>query len=432
MEERNIFTSDYALSVEDKLFMICNQSCFSMPTISKINFYKQKWLETIGDEKFQEAYREYLNIQNKLFLDFKSICDEIKDEGLHHSLMEINKYLCGKNMPMESDEDVRRFITYIFSEYVSIKPKMSTANIDDTAQVIRKAFSFFLCKVFNWKIRAYEIISKANDDVRPEDDHFYEFIVKNIRICMNELLENTHKSSAYVALLIYLLQEKLGFIKTDTDLNIFLELTGVLSNVSIFNISKYQDEIVKNYHDLVKGNATALDLINTLKDYQISSFTDDIIKRGKSVLTRSYENKKTCNQINMNGLYIGDDIIENGSKISLRDLLYNIDLLVNYPDHIGSYLDNANIKRDTDEIFFSITENNVGYLKYSEKLPVAKVCTKDGTMYTIISKDGIMYLLFTLPNDGNVYGISFPAGNQDERKLVIFEIPEKVEYRMEM
>jgi hypothetical protein len=181
-------------------------------------------------------------------------------------------------------------------------------------------------------------------------------------------------------------------------------------------------ELSKLVVQLLKGDVSAMTILDNIKDETISNWSTNIIDTGKRYLSNNYEKNKICDRINHGGLVIGDDVLNH--TISLAELVIELDKLST--EHIKDYVGEQSM------IDFSTTERQIGYLKSHEGLPVTKILMPSGQFYTLTKYKDETYLLFTISGKHELYGISFPAGFRGSRKLVVFEIPENLDYKLEI
>lgn len=396
------------LTPEDKLFMIYNTNCFSLPTSSTIQFYEEAWKNDIDTFISPDKIINHINKRDNTIGYNKLVSVSLYKLNKEVSNDILNKLKKIVNLPCETKENIQDII-YMIGIIEKIIDNNHIFHEDTYKQSLIK---YIFTELLPWKLQAHEIILKLNTDIIPKDETLKEFYYKNLRFIINEIMEE-HPSYNKMSILLYQLLSYLNINdKSNSLFGILINIIKVLFN---YNPKILSDSVVS----LLDGNMDILSAIDNISDNNSDIFKN-IISNTKRQLEENYEKNKISTSFNDKVLCIGDQVFDNG-EISLSRLMVELDMLSeeSLKDYIGE------IKSTT----FNIPENDIGYLKLKENIPVCKVMTPK-SFYTIIRYDNKSYLLFKILGDNKCYGISFPSVFGGERKVVVFEIPKEYEYQM--
>ena len=394
---------------EHKLFMIFNTDSFSNSTKVSIDFYRSSWYQELEETQsvntILEMEKNSIALWNNIFIhteDF-NIPKEVS-VFMDRFFKEV------KSMPSETKEQMKEIILYF--RYAFDFLMENKVHFTKNPEYFKKQIELFFKKALPSKVTAFEIMHSLNEDIRPADENKYLFYSKELRILIEEFMMNT--SVPYSAFVIYLICKLLDSEGKGL-YNILVD-----SKSAMFDMG--HDELEKCVISLLNGDTSAMNMIDLVKDEDISQWTKNIIETGKNLLTRNYEKKKICDRINHGGLVIGDNVFND--KVSINELIIELDKLSK--DHIKDYIGENHM------IDFFIDERQSGFIKENKKLPLCKVLMPDGKFFTIIKYNSESYLLFTVSGDTSLYGISFPSGYQGNRKLIKFEIAYNLDYKLEI
>lgn len=403
------------LSPNDKLYMLYNKNSFSLPTISSINYKEEEWNIEIKTH-ISPA------IIDKMIKDSVTVTEEALEtvttfEKDVYFQSRVRKILQGiANMPCETKENIRDILA-IFGTLLKF--------IDDNHQIVPSwngykfgIIKYFLSVLLPWKLNAHEILVSISTDCIPNDNTLKDFYLKTLRYILQEMV--LEKSSyEKMAVIIYQIYSYLEINNVESQI-----LKVLVDSASSFY--GYDSNHLMNFTlSLIREDNDALTMISNigLSDQKRTSFSSIIISNTKRQLEERYDKNKISTRINNGGLCVGDDVFDNGT-ISVSRLITELDMLSedNLKDYIG----------ENKLTSFTIPENDIGYLKLKEKLPVCKVMTKENGFYTLVRYDDKSYLLFKISGDSKCYGISFPSDFGGGRKVVVFEIPTDYEYMMSL
>ena len=399
------------LSLSDKLYMIVNPSSFSLSNRSLINFYKNEWTEDIEKNMnpgvIELEYDEYENLKLR--------CNNVvEDSGNETVCKELNRFY--KKVIFthcESKENIKDLLCLFNIELDWLIRNIDLIPINGRKDYFSKITVCFL-DLLRYKVRAHEIVVNNNCDIAPGDEELRSFYDHYISHLITELI--TSDNDRYLALISYLL---LTYLEVDES----TKFPEILDSIVGAKLRKYHSVIMDTLVTMLKGKVNPIAIIDSICVEPGDKMMDLMKREGKLCIEKNYKKDKVSDILRNGELCIGDSVF--GDKpINLESLMREIYRLNTecIKDYVG----------ENKVINFSISEREVGYLKMKEKLPVCKVLTKKDGFYTLTRYEDISYLLFKMYNDNKCYGISFPEGFKGERKVVIFDIPRELDYKLEI
>lgn len=398
------------LSPDDKLYMIDNMKSFSLPTISTINFNREKWLEEIELKLHPDATKK-LRIQYNATCDISAISYVTRGKISNNYIEDIVTKLISEivDMSCETKENIIDIIS-MFGHII----KIIKDNIPYEKEYTKDLIKYFFFRLLPFKLRAHEILVKTTTDNIPNDKILQEFYLKTLSWIIQEM---SYNKSSYekMSLLIYLICKYLDLKIKSSQLKILVESMSILYNYEF-------EDLMNKTVLLLKESVDSLTIINSINDDEISLMSNTLITNGKRQIENNYEKNKVSSRINNGGLCVGDNVFDD--DINVSRLLIELDMLSE--DRLKDYIGE---NRCTS---FSIPENDIGYLKSEEKLPICKVLTKENGFYTLTRYENKSYLLFKTMGDSKCYGISFPSEFGGKRKVVVFDVPTNYEYVLSM
>ena len=400
------------LSSSDKLFMIHNPKSFSLPTISTINFNREKWMEEI-------ELKLHPDVINKVIIDHNIICDissiSYVTRGKVSSDIEdvvTKKIIEISDMACETKENIND----IFSMFGYVLKVIDENFIQTPNQYKKDVVEYFLCRLFMHKLQAHEIYEKTITDIAPGDNLLREYCSHTLRWLIKEIL-SSNLSYDKASVILYQICKYLTLDEKSSNLKILVNLACIIHPYLEF------EDLMNSTVTLLKERIDALTAINKISVDEVSEMSKLIISNAKRTIENNYEKNKVSSKLNNGGLCVGDNVFDDGVIIASK-LLMELDMLSaeNLKDYIG----------ENKITSFGIPENDIGYLRLREKLPICKVLTKESGFYTLTRYENTSYLLFKIVGDSKCYGISFPSEFGGGRKVVVFDIPTNYEYVMTM
>lgn len=402
------------LTPRDKLFMIYNKKSFSLPTSSSISFYENDWNKEIELTVHPGEIEQMVDQSMKIFststlksLTFQHRVPVHVQESIFKMMQEISE------MPCETKENICDIIA-IFGVVLK-KIYLNSNSIPSWNGYEYGIVKYFFEVLLPWKLRAHEILVRTTTDILPSDKNLQEFYLKTLRCIIQEIIceKSTYEK---MAILIYQVCMYLGLHEDSLILSIIID-----SMVTMFNYNNEQLKLL--VLTLFSKDTDSLHMIDNISDRPVSDLSNIIINDTRRCIEENYKKNKISTRIKNGGLCIGDDVFDNGG-ISVSHLLVELDKLSE--DRLKDYIGENKFTS------FEIPENDIGYLRLKEKLPVCKVMTKENGFYTLTRYDNKSYLLFKISGDSKCYGISFPSDFGGKRKVVMFDLPKNYEYIMTM
>lgn len=399
------------LSCEDKLFMIHNPKCFSLPTSSTISFNRETWMKDIELKLHPEVI-------NKAIIDRNTICDistiSYVTRGKMPDYIEnsVTKRLVQiVDMPCETKENINDILS-MFGFVLNV----INDSLRDSKEYKIGVVKYFFLRLFLWKLQAHEIYVNTTTDIAPGDKLLKEYYFKTLRWLIPEMM--CYKSSYdKIAVVLYQICKYLYIDEKSSQLKILAD-----SVCTVHSHLEYE-ELMGKTAMLLKEQVDALSVINNIADRNATNMTEIIIDSAKRKIEDNYEKNKISSKLNNGGLCIGDNVFDNGFMLSSK-LLMELEMLSE--DRLKDYIG------ENKYTTFEIPENDIGYLKLREKLPICKIMTKDDGFHTLTRYEDKSYLLFKIIGDPKCYGISFPSDFGGGRKVVVFDVPTNYEYVLSM
>lgn len=393
------------LTTSDKKELIEQIENFPLNDKIWIRSQMSQWVDdhgTINGSKIEPYYKQLVSNIHKLSGKFND------KETFINDMMEL------LNMPSISKEDIHRLIITMNRIY---------RRYEDSHELLE----FIVFHLFKFKLWSYCLCIKLCTDIRPADDHEWEYFVNEYCILLNflEVLYNetskysdpirlfTPGDEIFISIIIYLMLTladiddvccSLIFTKLWSDkANIFNRVSEIMSQNGDVN---FMMDIIS---EVDYGIYTA-DVINTFDRI----FKDKLKQNSVSICDNndtSIISTKTKNEC----LVFGDSIT---SLDNLEKIIYSMKQIT--PDIIQKYL-------NTDKnIDFYIQEEKLGFLRYEFKN--VKTCLfMDKDAYSVISNnptdenDNNLYKLFTVSMENKLYGISInPIDNKGTRRIISF------------
>lgn len=400
------------LSLEDKLYMIYNKKSFSLPTIAKINFNEEEWMKEIETHIHPEKIKKVIN-EHKTSCNMdtiKNVTITKKDNPTHLEMNISNKLFQIVDMACETKENIKD-ILYIFDNIITIIDNNSNV-FPEYSGYKGEIVKYFYTVLLTLKLRAHEILVKTNSDNLPADRMLQDFYLKTLRHIIQEIYTMDSKSDKKMAILVYQLCKYL-----DIDISSLLKRSIINSICSIHKFNP--DQLMITVDSLLEEDTDSLTILDELREEDSTMF-HNIFKDVKRTIEENYEKNKISSKLSNGGLVIGDAVFDNEGITAAR-LMIELEML--NKDRLKDYIGNKITS-------FTIPENDIGYLRLKEKLPVCKIMTKENGFYTLTKYNDKTLLLFKIYGDKNCYGISFPSDFMGERKVVVFDIPTNYEYIM--
>ena len=401
------------LTRDEKLFMIYNKNCFSLPTVSSINFNEDEWKKDIEINIHPDIIKRMVDDTNNInnIQTIQRVCRSTDVEYCGPAVCKVLKTIT--EMPCETKENIIDIIS-VFGSILKII-KDNEKNIPSWRVYRFGIVKYFFFVLLPWKLKAHEILVHNNTDCLPEDKYLQEFYNKTLRLIILEMVSN---KSTYekIAVLIYLICKYLNIDENTLSVKALVESMCWMHNYTY-------DQLMSLVVSLLKETTDSLNIIDNLSDTLNTKMSEIIISDARRTLETNYQKNIVSDKIRNDGVCIGDNVFDNG-VISLSKLLMELDMLSE--DRLKDYIGENKMTS------FSIPENDIGYLKLREQLPICKVMTKESDFYTLTRYEDKSYLLFKISGDSKCYGISFPSIYGGGRQVVVFEIPTNYEYMMTM
>lgn len=396
------------LSTSDKKELIEQLENFPLNDKIWIRTQMSQWLDedgTINGSKVEPYFKQLVYDIHKLSQKITIIEER---ETFVHNMIDLLQ------MPSTSKEDIHRIIITMNRIYKRYKND-------------HKLLEFMVFQLFKFKLWTYCLCIKLCADIRPEDEHEWNYFVNENCILLNFLEVLYYGTSKYskpirlftlddeifISIIIYLMLTLVGIDDVGCSL-IFTKLWPDYEN--IFN----------RVSEIMCQNGDLNYMINIISEVDYGTYTTDVIhsfdrifkdklkKDSISVCDNndtSIISTKTKNEC----LVFGDSIT---SLDNLEKIIYSMKQIT--PDIIQKYL-------NTDKnIDFYIQEEKLGFLRYEFKN--VKTCLfMDNDAYSVISNnptdenDNNLYKLFTVSMENKLYGISInPIDNKGTRRIISF------------
>ena len=150
------------------------------------------------------------------------------------------------------------------------------------------------------------------------------------------------------------------------------------------------------------------------EDAKRINIPEDLLNTSDSQLSVLYNEEKKISKITPNDLFIGDELLINGDRLTVNDIraiIYQLD-----DDNIRKYI-------GPKVITYDISEKEAGAIK-SEGYPLLKYLTNEDGFKTLTQFNGDIYLLFHIIGAESLYGISSKDDPvTKERKLCKIDLP---------
>lgn len=399
------------LSLEDKLFMINNPNSFSLPSRVIINYNTRQWMEDINNglsTKVIEYEKEKCAEINEIITQVPTLIDDPDTVDMFSKLF--RKIWI---MPCESKQDICNIIA-LFNVYHEkfTKAKLSIA-VDKYDKYIKKIIKAFL-KILKFKLTAHEIANQSNSDIACGDELLNKYCNSEFKCLVDDFLNSTDLN--HLVIVLYMIYAYLDLDVVGMGAPTFKPIVRDLHGYGI-------DEITASLISVDNGDVNAMEMIDNVDVMDTTKFTSFILKSCKRAIEENYRKNKVSDKGVHDELVIGDPVFLN-SGITVNNLLVEIAKL--NEDSIRNYIGGDKI------ISYNISEREIGYLKVREELPICKLLDKKGNFYTLTNYDNKSYLLFNVYNSDKLFGLSFPADYAGERKLISIEIPNNLDYKLEI
>ena len=400
------------LTRDEKLFMIHNKNCFSLPTVSSINFNEDKWKKDIEINIHPDIIKRMIDDTNSInSIQTIARVGRYPGDGLTETqIRSVLKTLI--NMPTETIENVKDTLS-VFGTIFKIINESGRTSISD--MYVKGIVKYFFSVLLPWKLRAHEIWVNTCNDCIPNDDYLKEFYRKTVRLVLQEMTEG---KSSYGKMAIHIYQ-LCKYLNIDNESHLKHVLVLSMNKLHGYDYSELNSLV----RSLLKETVDSLNIIDSLSDTINTKMSEVIVSDARRTIETNYQKNIISDKIRNDGVCIGDNVFDNG-VISLSKLLMELDMLSE--DRLKDYIGENKMTS------FSIPENDIGYLKLREQLPICKVMTKDSNFYTLTRYEDKSYLLFKISGDSKCYGISFPSIYGGGRQVVVFDIPTNYEYMMTM
>lgn len=402
------------LAIEDKAFMVQNPAFFSLPTRATINFNMNEWENEVKSSMSSKLLKEEEDRKRKYMDAITTVAGKTNNEDtvlnfsrLYHTIWEA---------PCETKEDIKNILLLFNNQLTQFKSKkdVSIISIDISKDTYIKLQIKYFLKLLQFKLKAHEISTFYSGDIRPSGVSINDFTYTILRNLIDELVASKDENCS--ALVIYLILQYLHMDNKDFYSEIFTTMCKYISNLDPRRLSRIITKIDE-------GGCDSLKVIEQVDGMKCTPYSNIIQKEGKRIIGENFKKNKVSDIFRNGDLCIGDVVFDD-NETSLENLITEITKL--NTDVIKDYIGENKI------INFRIDEKEVGYLKLKEKLPICKVLLKNGGFYTLTKYENMSYLLFKLYNDNKCYGISFPAEFKGSRKIVIFDVPEDRDYKLEI
>ena len=402
------------LSLREKLFMIYNTEIFPLSLRSTINFNKDEWMKditkNIRESDINDASSQKLNIINnyKEIIESMIVGNDSRRVGIKR-FMDILM-----DTQFSTKEDICNFLIYMDMEMNQSFLALSRENKSILYNIIFR-------DIIPYKLNAYEINESLQEDIRPEDDLLYSYVHYNLRYLFEMFCSSVSLNA--VTFVIYMITKELPLNdKLKNDISLLAYTKIIMSDITSYNT----DEVIDNCIKIRRGDINALNILDNViydgrEKNKFTGFIEFISNKASRDIKESYKKNVICDNISDKLLAIGDNILP--EAMDLHDLIIEIEKL--QPDYLKDYIGELN------NITYEINEKDIGYLKVREHTPICKLLYNN-KFYTIIKYKEVSYLLFYIIGKNSCYGISFPSGYGGDRSLVSFNIPETLDYKLEL
>lgn len=399
----NVTIKKENLSSKDLAFMIRHLDDFSFVNRNYIFFNKEEWMKNPDVKRELEDEMSELNkadntrdVIKKTILNTCGVCAQYIVNNLD-------------NAPSDTAEALHGLITYInspsFFHYFDI--------IEDPFKDM--VMSYVIEILLPEKTEAYTIFKKSQYDIKPSSDREFDMIVNYERYLLQEFTNHKINSGNIKAVFLYLYLKAIGIndheIKNPNSIidtfPLFVRYEAMYDKVN-------SGRFVYTLERLFSGK-DFLKVTNEFReDAKRINIPEDLLNTSDSKLSVLYNEEKKISKITPNDLFIGDELLINGNRLTVNDIraiIYQLD-----DDNIRKYI-------GPKVITYDISEKEAGAIK-SEGYPLLKYLTNEDGFKTLTQFNGDIYLLFHIIGNEALYGISSKDDPvTKERKLCKIDLP---------
>lgn len=388
------------LTLKDKLYMLNNETCFSMSTRSSIGYHKSDWESEVNINIPSSTIEEAQSAKTRVKSSMVGNASGIDTSFINRLMNEIN---------LETNESIVDFILYCKNTFKTWKKRNGFKS-----EILESAYNILYNFYVPYKITANYIYKKTQADIVSNDTGLNEYLFSMNKLLFKEVGMTKPREAS--ALTIYLLMKNLGLTEKDT---------GVLE-FFIMGKKYYNKEdaaaVEKIVNRLFTGKDDALNVLDRITNDDLGSYGDNMLAFAKRGMENNYIKSKISEEVNNGSLCIGEDIFPDHEPMRLDNLLIELDKL--NEEEIQDYIGKEKM------ITFLLEPSEIAYLRHDSKLPICKVLRKKDGFYTLTKVDNVSYLLFKTHGYNSVFGISFPPSIGGRRKLLKIKVPNNFNYEI--
>lgn len=400
-----------SLTIREKNFILSNPQSFSLPTRVLINFNSNEWRKEIEQGLNKSVLNEDSKIRESLRGDIINIPNDVSNPEIADLFSRLLRKLWVA--PCETKQDICDIISTFNVTHEKILIREPRLEAFERSKYMRSVVLCFL-ELLLYKLKAHEIMLKNNSSITTQDKVIEEYCNCQLRYLIEEFINS--KDNYHTYMIIFMIYKYLGISTMENRYPSLSYIAYELHNID-------QLSLVDVLRDMYNGTVNAMHIIDKIKFDNYSEFSSMIITDAKRAIEENYKKNKVSDKTINGELVIGDPVFSD-SGIVVNSLLIEMEKL--NVESIRNYIGADKI------IDYSISEREVGYLKLKEELPICKLLTKKGKFYTLTRYGDTPYLLFKVFNNRRLFGLSFPADYEGERKLLSFDIPENLDYKLEI
>lgn len=388
------------LSKNDLLYILCNSSNFSNAT--------QRIIRDNNDELVArtELYTPVQEVSypkdevNRVLslLDNDTGCKCMKEffQSVRYTL------------PSESSQEVYDMIALFL---ISLEKMVTIDRGHNLFNQAHMSAKLFFKTILPFKLNAHYISIKSRANIIPADGVLLEYFIKGIGILIDDFIESNMNN--YTAVTLIMITDYFSKYTNDKFVSRMLLAKYVYNN----NEYRFSSVSIDKVKEIMSGKSNIIDIIDNIHGID-NRYLDIVKNNAKRIVEKNYTKSNVSDVLESGSIFAGDNIFS--EDLSLLDVDREITVLTE--GRINDYL-------DTDKIYYSFNESDLGYLKKREELGLCKVVRKNFNQYLLTEKDGDYFLLYG-KGDNKVYGISLFEDCDNGRKQLEIDIPKNREYRL--
>lgn len=391
------------LSSKDLAFMIRHLDDFSFVNRNYIFFHKDEWMKIPDVKRELEDEMSELNKADNTRSTLKKTILNSCGVSAQYIVSNLD------NAPSDTAEALHGLLMHInSSSFFNYFDK-----IEDSYKDMVRAYVMEI--VLPEKTEAYTVFKKSQYDIKPSSDREFDMIINYERYLLQEFTNHKINSGNIKAVFLYLYLKAIGIDNKEIkNANSIIDTFPFFIQYEAMYDKINSGRFVYTLERLFSGK-DFLKVTNEFKEVaERISIPEDLLNTANSKLSVLYNEEKKISKITPNDLFIGDELLINGDRLTVNDIraiIYQLD-----DDNIRKYI-------GPKVISYDVSEKEAGAIK-SEGYPLLKYLTNEEGFKTLTQFNGDIYLLFHIIGDNTLYGISSKDDPiTKERKLCKIDLP---------